>query len=316
MRIFSGNYTGNGTAQSITGVGFLPVAVMLKGRTGSHNGQITISSMGADSTKALPSNVSNAPRTGAITSLDVDGFTLGSDVEVNASTIVYDYVCFHDNNAVDLHVGTYAGNATNPHAITGLGFQPDLLILANSSATARCQFRTSDGAANSLDTFGAAGGITSQGVVSLDSDGFTLGTNGGCNGAGTTFYYLAIKAAANVLKTLTYTGNGLDNVSITGAGFQPQNVWTKNQGQTVAAAWRGKGETSDASSELDTTNETSNIIQAFEADGFQVGTSAGSNSNTRTFYAVCLKDGFTVPVGATRRDKVYIGQSVQRSATR
>ncbi|HSE46005.1 MAG TPA: hypothetical protein VLA89_11830 [Gemmatimonadales bacterium] len=297
MPIISGNYAGDGSARSITGLGFQPVCVIIKARTGSREGQITISTMGADATKTISSNVSAGLTAGRITSLDSDGFSLGTDVTVNAASTNYDYLAFGAKSE-ETAVGTYTGNGSS-QAITGLGFQPGAVIIASNDATTRVQWASSDMPTGHCSNFGAAGGVTNgTGVTSLDSGGFTVSSNAGINANTVTYYFIAIKTTPLVFKPLTYTGNTSDNRSITGAGFQPQNVITKNQGQTQAAAFRAKAASGDDSSQLHTGNNTTNLIQAFEADGFQVGTAAGVNSDTQTFYAMCFRDGTSITGGS------------------
>ena len=294
MKLLSGSYNGDGTTGRVfSGFGFQPNVVIIKARTGSREGQISISSMGANATKTISGNTSAGLTAGRITSLDSDGFTLGSDATVNAVSTVYDWLALADDGASDLHVGTYTGNGGS-NAITGVGFQPNAVIIASASTTVRCQWASSDMPSGHCSNFGTATGVTNgTGVTSLDADGFTLSTNNGINDSGVTYYYVAIKSVANKFSVVTYTGNGADNRSITGAGFQPDNVITKDQGQTVAAAFRGRLMSGDSSNKLDNTNNTTDFIQAFESDGFQVGTATAANSNTFTYYAMNFKDTVT-----------------------
>ncbi len=318
MHLKSSNYTGTGIAgNAITGVGFQPLCVIIKARTGSHKGQITMSTMGANLTKNLVDSSSNGLTAGLITSLDSDGFTLGASTEVNG-VLVYDYFAMGNNGgaATDIAVGSYAGDGNNPHAITGLAFPPGIVIIANNSASLRCYFATVDMPSGNVATFGAAISTSSQAVISLDSGGFTLGTSTTVNGVGTTYYYVAIKTVGSFVKTVTYTGDGLDNVNIGGVGFIPDNVWTKNDAQTVAAAFRGRTEAGDLSTKLDGTNEAADRIQALQADGFQVGTTNEVNSSTRTFYAAAFKDGTTVFPPLVSQVSHFVRQAPQRAATR
>jgi len=62
------------------------------------------------------------------------------------------------------------------------------------------------------------------GVISLDADGFTVGSNNRVNNAGTTYYWIAFKEDALSLKVSTYTGDGVDNHVIPGVGFTPVAV--------------------------------------------------------------------------------------------
>jgi len=88
--------------------------------------------------------------------------------------------------------------------------------------------------------------------------------------------------------TVLWTGNGTDDRSITGVGFKPDWVWYKERSNvgdhTVHDVVRGAGERlfpADTSAEsLD-----ANSLQAFETDGFQIGTNSDVNGNTETYVA-------------------------------
>ena len=79
-------YTGNGSTNAITGVGFQPDWVWIKRRDGTNTHNLFDAVRGA--TKALESNEALAEQTlsTALTSFDSDGFTLGSGGDVNSSS--------------------------------------------------------------------------------------------------------------------------------------------------------------------------------------------------------------------------------------
>ena len=78
-------YSGNGGTQSITGVGFQPDWVWCKGRSFVDN-HISFDAV-RTATKVLKPNTTAAESTVAatLTSFDSDGFSLGSDGEINAN---------------------------------------------------------------------------------------------------------------------------------------------------------------------------------------------------------------------------------------
>jgi hypothetical protein len=95
---------------------------------------------------------------------------------------------------------------------------------------------------------------------------------------------------------LLYTGNG-STLSVTGAGFRPGLVLTKQRNGTNTHAWFDKvrGATvylrgSTAASEV--TNATT--LTAFDSDGFTLGSNAAVNVNSATYVAFCLKEGGAV----------------------
>jgi hypothetical protein len=82
-------YTGNGSTQSITGVGFQPDMVWTKIRNGAYDHNIFDVIRGV--TKDIRPNTTNAEGTqsGGLTSFDSDGYSLGSWVPVNESSSTY-----------------------------------------------------------------------------------------------------------------------------------------------------------------------------------------------------------------------------------
>jgi hypothetical protein len=85
-----------------------------------------------------------------------------------------------------------------------------------------------------------------------------------------------------------WTGDGNDDRSITGVGFQPDFTWIKRR--EAAASHLLHNSVIGANSYLnsDTTDlEDTNAdgLQLFESDGFQVGASSSWNGLTRTYVA-------------------------------
>ena len=90
-------YTGNGSTQSITGLGFQPSWVLIKETSASESWRVFDSARGA--TKRLFPNTSGTESTAAdsLTAFDSDGFSLGSSAGVNENTQTYLYVAFKEN---------------------------------------------------------------------------------------------------------------------------------------------------------------------------------------------------------------------------
>ena len=79
-------YTGNGSTQSITGVGFQPDWTWIKNRPSTRSHTLVDSVRGVS--KTLESNTNGAEETHAssITSFDSDGFSLGNRNQTNANS--------------------------------------------------------------------------------------------------------------------------------------------------------------------------------------------------------------------------------------
>ncbi len=126
--------------------------------------------------------------------------------------------------------GKYTGNGNSTQSISGIGFQPDVLLVIPSSggpeggevqtwlnsstmASDKVKYTTS------LDP--VASSFKSNYLSSIDSDGFTVETKSNVNG--TEYYYVAFSENDGSLKTGTFTGStGSQNIA---TGYEPGMVW-------------------------------------------------------------------------------------------
>ena len=90
-------WTGNGTSQSITGVGFQPDWVWGKERSNTSSNELLDSTRGA--TNYISSNLTNAQGTSGqgLQSFDADGFTVGNDGAWNQNGETYVAWCWKAN---------------------------------------------------------------------------------------------------------------------------------------------------------------------------------------------------------------------------
>jgi hypothetical protein len=216
-KIISGSYTGNGLDNRIiTGIGFRPAVVIIK--YGSNvPAQILTNTMPDGSSKSMVGD--DALSTVRIKSLNADGFTIGKDNDVNQSGKVYYWTALGSTS--DMFTGSYVGTGVNNRAISGLGFDPSLVILLPADdhrATWRSSSFTGNGAANFNNDFNLASTITA-----LGTNGFTVGTDHNVNNLNTRYHYVAFKLGSNILTTGKYTGNGVAGrvISTPGILFTP-----------------------------------------------------------------------------------------------
>ena len=88
--------------------------------------------------------------------------------------------------------------------------------------------------------------------------------------------------------TVLYTGNGADDRSISGVGFKPDWTWLRARSAAYDAEVydSNRGATKRLRSRKGEAEATKlNNLQAFESDGFQVGTDADVNENNTTYVA-------------------------------
>jgi len=117
-------------------------------------------------------------------------------------------------NSLQVVGGTYTSTA-DTLAITGLGIGTPKFVLVKLNTTTypiwKCTSHTADSSAI------GSGADVDDGIITLDSDGFTLGLDGSVQTGTTAGAYIAISGTG--IATGTYTGTGA-SLAVT-AGFQP-----------------------------------------------------------------------------------------------
>lgn len=131
-------------------------------------------------------------------------------------------------------------------------------------------------------------------IQSLEPDGFTIGTAQEVNTDGTTYHWVAMRAGSNLVVG-SYVGNGVDNRSILGVGFQPS--WVVTLGDGSDSVQRPGPIVGDGSYLMSGTVKLTNRIQAMEGDGFQIGSNDDVNELGTTFHYVAWKGSAQVSTG-------------------
>lgn len=288
----TGYYFGTGADDlAISGLGITPDLVIIKDDTsaGSDGANFKISTMSGETSSVLGDPDAD-DASNAIQSLDSGGFTVGTNNDTNNQNFRYTYIAFDGSDCTSsgtFCVGSYTGNGTS-QSLTSVGFQPDLVVIKRSGAT-NAVFKTSSMGTDVTQFFAATNEIasgTNTHIQTLDSTGFTVGSDAAVNTNSNTYWYFAFKEVSGAMDVGTYTGDGSDNRSLTGPGFLPDWVFTKNANATtpVSANYNVTESYGDYSSLFTDTINAVDLIQSLDTDGFTVGASAGANENTKTFY--------------------------------
>jgi hypothetical protein len=198
----------------------------------------------------------------------------------------------------DIQVGSYVGDGLDNRAITGLGFQPDLVLIKDDT-TAGDQgmlFKTS--AMTGEQTLALAevdaGTLTlNNHIQSLDSDGFTVGMDADVNTANLMYYYVAIGGSdcsnSGTFCVGSYTGNGTTQ-TITSVGFQPDMVGVRSLTNTEGV-WRSSTMAGTVSNYFSALAELAGGgITSLTAAGFDIGNNARVNTNTTVYYYFAFKE--------------------------
>ena len=141
-------YTGTGSTQSITGVGFQPDWVWIKARSIGYDNNLFDAVRGTE--KRLRANDAPAQDTvsGSVTAFGTDGFTVGADAGVNANSETFASWNWKANGAgsansdgtlastvsvntaAGISLVKYTGNGSSGATVGhGLGAKPDVIIL-------------------------------------------------------------------------------------------------------------------------------------------------------------------------------------------
>jgi hypothetical protein len=303
-------YTGTGSVRSLTGVGFQPDLVWIKGRSQATGHGLFNSVIGA--TKGLSSNSNAAQFTDAnsLTAFNSDGFSLGTDatnnfVNVNTQT----YVAWNWNaggsNATNTAgtitstvranttsgfsvVSFNAGSAGNKTVGHGLGASLNLWIMkslstANNSwsvgssalATPASNYLVLNGtAASTSDTRLWANAAPTSTVFSFESN-YTVPANADC-------IAYCFAAVAGYSAFGSYTGNGSTDGPFVYLGFRPRYVLIKNATDTGGNAWLV----------FDTARDTYNVTKGYLAPNNSNAENTASSILDMTSNGFKLRDSF------------------------
>ena len=119
--------------------------------------------------------------------------------------------------------GTYTGTGAG-QSITGVGFQPKFLIVKRLNGEDPVS-RSDVSAGTNSYIWNDVSAPISNGITSLDTDGFTVGANILVSENTIPYHYIAFASDADAIATGTYTGNG-GSQTVSGLGLTPIQVFT------------------------------------------------------------------------------------------
>lgn len=252
-------YTGTGYSNAITGVGFQPDWVWIKGRSIAYDNNLFDAVRGTE--KRIKANATSAQDTvsGSVTAFGTDGFTVGADAGVNANTETFVSWNWKANGAgsantdgdinstvsvnqtAGFSIVKYTGNgSTNQTVGHGLNTTPKFKIIKSLGATSEGAVLTGAilgstvGQRIFLNTDSAVG--NPSGYYTLDT-ATTLGISGSnnptsqnANGQDYIAYCFAEKTGYS--KFGSYKGNGNTDGTFVYTGFKPAWVMIKRTDST------------------------------------------------------------------------------------
>jgi len=249
-------YTGNGSTQSITGVGFAADMVWAKARSAAYNHWIYDVIRGGN--KGVLPNLTNSENTNTavLTSLDADGFTLGNNPELNDSGVTYVAWCWKAGGAAVTNndgsiTSTVSANTDAGFSIVswtgtgsvatvghGLSSAPDMVIVKGRSyAQNWLVYHSGLGATKWLQLNSSVAAITETAIwnnTAPTSSTFTVGTSAALNPSGGTNISYCWHSVEGYSKFGSYTGNGSTDGPFVYCGFRPAFVMIKSATQGLS----------------------------------------------------------------------------------
>jgi len=246
------------------------------------------------------------PATNSLKNFWPSGLSLGTDADINPGNIASDFLILSGllsdiGCRCRAKIVTYTGNETI-RSITGVGFQPDFVIIFQATSTMSGTgngppLRGKSESSTNNRYLGSGADFPGTGITSLDSDGFSLGAHRDVNMNTQTFDALCIKsefppsADVGLFWLIPYVGNGVDSRDITDSRYgTPDMVFIFSDNLSQTPVYRTKSCSGDDSRKLGSSSQFTNAIQGFVTNGFQVGTDADVNTNTRLYTAWCFRN--------------------------
>jgi len=256
-------YTGNGSTNAITGVGFQPDLVWIKERNASENHCFYDSLRGVTKRYIPNSTADQATVSDGLTAFGTDGFTLGANDESNTSGQLYVAFCWKGgssavanttgsiNTSVRANTTTgfsnlsYTGNATAGATIGhSLGAVPQWMIIKRTSDNwIVYHHKSSSSPEDDYYEWQGAGGKATSGAFMWNntlptSTVATLYSDGAVNASGDTIYWWGWTGINGLSKFGNYTGNGSADGPFVHTGFKPAWVMVKGGGHWLV--WHDK----------------------------------------------------------------------------
>jgi hypothetical protein len=310
--------SGNGGTQSLTGVGFKPDFTWIKSRSRVDPHSITDIVRGVAS--QLDSSLNSAPTThsDAITSFNSDGFSLGSQADVNRSGTTFaswnwlaggsqgssntdgsiNTTYTSVNTTAGFSISQYTGTGSNATVGHGLGVAPKMIIVKCISQTdAWGVYHSSVGAGKylKLNETSAESTATTVFPTAQTSSIFYLGDSGLVNGSGRTYIAYCFADVTGYSKFGSYVGNGSNDGTFVYTGFKPAFLMIKNTGTTENwNIWDNKRDTYNAvesrlypnTNDAESTSDSNDFD--FLSNGFKIrnnGGNQGASGNTYIYMA-------------------------------
>lgn len=304
-------YTGNGSTQSITGVGFQPDWIWIKERSATSNHKINDVIRGTSKYLASDSSAAEDTTGAGIQSYDSDGFSISNATDINDNSQTY--VAWNwkaggtassntdgatttnvsVNTTAGFSVFTFTGTGANTTVGHGLGAVPKMFIVKRYDASNNWRvYHHSLGNGNQLtleqtSASASAAGFTNN--TDPTSSVISLGNQGSSNASGGSMICYAFAEKKGYSSFGSYTANGNADGTFVYTGFKPAYLMIKKSSATenwlVVDNKRDTYNTVQNTIILNTTNSefTGTDRVDFLSNGFKCRTATGGINDSGTF---------------------------------
>ena len=255
-------YTGNGSTQNITGLDFQPDLIWYKRRDTSNHNRLIDSVRGSNKNLSSDQTAGENTESTYVTSFNSDGWSIGSNTDVNASSssmVAWTWKAggaassnsngsitssVSANTTAGFSIVTYTGNGTGNSTIGhGLGDTPDFIIVKRRDGTGNWGTlnpfftTTSDCNILYLDTTAAVADDTNVFGTSaaFNNNTFTVGDWNGSNANGSTYVAFVYAYKQGFSKGGKFTATNSSDGPFVYTGFKP--AWVLIKSSLSGAGW-------------------------------------------------------------------------------
>ena len=252
-------YTGTGSSQSITGVGFQPDFTWIKQRSGVEQHVLFDAIRGVQ--KYIASNTTAAEATTAttLTAFNSDGFTEGGHGMTGASGSTYaswnwkangagsantdgsiNTTATSVNTTTGFSISKYTGTGSNATVGHGLGVAPKMMIVKQTTGTENWTvYHASIGNPAQYMELNSTGAVLTNSAVwnstNPTSSVFSIGTNARTNASASNYIAYCFAEKTGYSKFGSFVGNANDDGTFVYTGFKPSFILLKNT--AISASW-------------------------------------------------------------------------------
>jgi len=307
-------YTGTGSTNAVTGVGFQPDWTWIKNRSITANHHLFDVARGA--TKYILTNSSNAEATDAqqLQSFDSDGFTVGTNGNVNGSgnnIVAWNWLAANGtasntdgsiNSTVSastvsgFSIVSYTGTGANATVGHGLSSAPKMIIFKNTNSVRdwgvyHGSLSDPDNYLTLNQTYAQTTGFNFSNNTAPTSSVFSVGTLTNNNGSSEEYIAYCFAEKKGFSKFGSYTGNGSTDGTFVYTGFKPAFVIVKDYSQLAGWEMADNKRTSSGGNVIDkelkpndSGAETTNNYIDFLSNGFKLRNGFGNWNGSGTPY--------------------------------